>query len=155
MAKSTAKRRPFADPRVAEIFREYPKEVQNRLLFLRELIFDTASAIEGVGELEETLRWGEPTYLTTASGTGTMVRINSRGSAGRTAVFFHCQTGLIPMFKTLYADTFAYEGKRAIIFEEADSIPVEKLSHCISLALTYHRDRLRPKRRGRRNAAPM
>ena len=33
-------------------------------MFLRQLIFETAAATEVVGELEETLKWGEPSYLT-------------------------------------------------------------------------------------------
>ena len=49
---------------VARVFEAYPPAIQPKLFVLRELIFATAAATEGVGELEETLKWGEPAYLT-------------------------------------------------------------------------------------------
>ncbi len=33
-------------------------------MFLRHLVLETASETEGVNKLEETLKWGEPSYLT-------------------------------------------------------------------------------------------
>jgi len=138
MPKSKTKHREFTDPRVAEIFREYPEKVRAKLLYLRELIYDTAAKTDGVGELEETLRWGEPTYLTTESGSGSMVRVNAKGTEGQYAMYFHCQTGLVPIFRTLYPKKFSFEGKRAILFNQSDVVPVEELTQCISMALTYH-----------------
>ena len=44
----------------------------------------------------------------------------------------------------MYQSEFKFAGNRSIVFEESDEIPVQELSHCISLALTYH---LRKKRR--------
>ena len=40
--------------------------MRKKLLHLRQIILDTASETEGVNELEETLKWGEPSYLTEA-----------------------------------------------------------------------------------------
>jgi hypothetical protein len=141
MAKLRGKFRKFDNPRVAAIFDGYPENVRPKLLFLRELIFDTASEIKGVGKLEETLRWGEPSYLTAESRSGSMVRINAKGSQGRYAIYFHCQTNLVETFRDRYSDSFTFEKNRAIIFEHGDAVPVEELRHCISLALTYHRER--------------
>jgi hypothetical protein len=62
---------------------------------LRELIFDVAASTDGVGEIEETLRWGEPAYLTSQSKSGTTIRIGWKSSRpAEYAVFFHCQTDL-------------------------------------------------------------
>ena len=47
------------NPEVAAVFRTYPEVIRERLMFLRHLILETAAATEGVGELEETLKWGE------------------------------------------------------------------------------------------------
>jgi len=44
----------FTNSQVAEVFKSYPKQMRSKLMFLRQLIFDTART-EGVGELEETL----------------------------------------------------------------------------------------------------
>lgn len=44
--------------------RNYPDWAQKKLLFIRELILEVASEINGTPEVEETLKWGEPSYLT-------------------------------------------------------------------------------------------
>ncbi len=48
---------------VVEKFESYPSEVKPKLLFLRQLILQTAVETEGVGVVEETLKWGEPSYV--------------------------------------------------------------------------------------------
>jgi hypothetical protein len=53
-------------------------------------------------------------------------------------MYFHCKTRLVDTFKVLYADSFHFEGNRAIIFNVDDKIPIEALKHCITLSLTYH-----------------
>jgi len=42
------------------VFNTYPNGIKKKLLLLRQLILDTASETEGVGDLEETLKWGQP-----------------------------------------------------------------------------------------------
>lgn len=64
-----------------------------------------------VGPLEETLRWGEPAYV----------------------------TSLVDDFRTAFPDTFTFEGNRGIVFDTGDRLPVRELAVCISAALTYHR----------------
>ncbi len=126
----------FATPEITEKFANYPSKIRTKLLSLRELIFEVASETEKVGELEETLRWGEPSYLTTQSNSGSMIRINKSKSEGQYAMYFHCQTNLVDTFREIYPD-LTYQGNRAIMFNENDEIPVNKIKHCISLALTY------------------
>lgn len=48
------------NPDVAKVFNNYPESIRKKLLYLRQLILDTASETEGVSKLEETLKWGEP-----------------------------------------------------------------------------------------------
>jgi hypothetical protein len=126
----------FKNSQVAEIFDAYPKQMRKKLLFLRQLIFETASEIEGVGEIEETTKWGEPSYI--AKG-GSTIRMDWKSSnPTHYAMYFHCKTKLVDTFKELYRDKFHFEGNRAIIFDENDKVPVEELKHCIALSLTYH-----------------
>lgn len=132
------------NPQVAAVFDAYPNEVRQKLLFLRKLIFDVASKTEGVGELEETLKWQQPSYLTPHSKSGSLIRIDQLNSQqGKYAMYFHCQTTLIETFKEMYRDKFKFEGNRSIIFGVDDNIPVCELCHCISIALTYHRNKQR------------
>jgi len=86
----------FFNPAMGAVFSAYPKPIEARLLALRRLILDTAKATKGVGALEETLKWGQPSYLTTESKSGSMIRIDRvKSDAASYAVFFHCQTDLV------------------------------------------------------------
>ena len=135
----------FADPKVAAVFGAYAPDMRKRLMALRETIFEVAAVTEGVGALAETLRWGQPSYLTAETGSGTTVRIDRlKGDGGGYAIYFHCQSGLVGQFRELYTETFTYEGERAIRFGPRERVPARELRHCIALALTHH---LRKKRR--------
>lgn len=131
--------RRFGDARVAAVFKDYPPDLRKRLMALRELVFDTAAGTAGVGRLDETLKWGQPSYLTAESGSGTTVRIDRLKSRdGGYAIYFHCQSGLVDTFRSIYPDSFTYEGNRAIVLDAKDRLPVRALGHCIGLALTHH-----------------
>lgn len=129
----------FDDARVAAVFKAYAPSLRPRLEALRELVFDTAAKTEGVGPLEETLKWGQPSYLTTESGSGSTVRIDRlKNRDDGYAIYFHCQSGLVDIFREIYPDTFIYEGNRAIVLAAKDRLPARALGHCIALALTHH-----------------
>jgi hypothetical protein len=129
----------FHDARVTAVFEACPPGVRGRLMALRELVFDTASRTPGVGPLVETLKWGQPSYLAAESGSGTTVRIDRlKNRDDGYAIYFHCQSGLVDIFRGIYPDTFTYEGNRAIVFDAKDRLPVRALGHCIGLALTHH-----------------
>jgi hypothetical protein len=129
----------FDDAKVAAVFKAYPPGLRARLAALRELVFDTAAKTADVGPLNETLKWGQPSYLTEESGSGTTVRIDRlKNRDDGYAIYFHCQSGLVDTFRGIYPDTFTYEGNRAIVFAAKDRLPVRALGHCIGLALTHH-----------------
>ena len=137
--------RRFSDKDVASVFKAYPPDLRARLMALRELVFDTADQTAGVGRLTETLKWGQPSYLTEETGSGTTVRIDRLKASDGYAAYFHCQSGLVEQFRELYPDTFEYEGKRAIVFDSSDRVPAKELRHCIALALTHHSRKKKPK----------
>jgi hypothetical protein len=88
-----------SDPAVDAAFGGYPKPLKAKLLALRRLIFDTAETTPGVGALQETLKWGQPNYLTPETKSGSTIRIDQvKSSADRYAVYFHCQTDLVETF---------------------------------------------------------
>jgi Domain of unknown function (DU1801) len=137
--------RRFSDSDVASVFKAYPPGIRAKLMALRELVFDTAARTAGVGPLTETLKWGQPSYLTDGTGSGTTVRIDRLKGGDGYAVYFHCQSGLVGQFRELYPDTFRYEGKRAIVFASGDRVPARALRHCIALALTHHSRKKKPR----------
>lgn len=133
--KQLTEQRPFDDVSVAQTFAAYPDRQRPRMLLLRAQIFDVADATAGVGVLEERLRWGQPSYLTTASRSGSIVRVGVTQDA--CVVYFHCQTTLVATFRALYPDAFTYQGNRALVVAPRAPIPLQPLRHCIALALSY------------------
>jgi len=129
----------FKNSDVAKVFGAYPEPIKAKLLFVRQLIFDTAAETTGVGPLEECLKWGEPAYLTSTSHSGTTIRIDQKKSGpAHFAVYFNCRTTLVDTFRSLFPDIFTFEGQRSIVFDIGDEIPVNELRACITMALTYH-----------------
>ena len=101
-ANATKKRAGDQNPALDAVFSAYPKPVKAKLLALRRLIFDTAKTTSGVGALEEALKWGQPSYLTSESKSGSTIRIDQvKAEAGQYAVYFHCQTDLVETFREL------------------------------------------------------
>lgn len=126
-------------PEVSTAFDGFPEPVRARLLELRRLLFDVAARTAGSGTIVETIKWGQPSYLTECPKSGSTVRLGCAGD-GRPALFCHCQTTLIGQFRDLYPDAFDFEGNRALVLKDG-AFPQEELAHCVALALTYHRRR--------------
>ena len=122
------------NPSVKQVIDSYPKEIQERILQLRQLIF--AVAKESKLALTETLKWNEPSYLTDG---GSTVRISWRKAySNHYGMFFNCKTSLIETFKEIYPHEFNYEGNRALVFSLDDKFPEKELKHCVKLSLSYH-----------------
>jgi len=116
-----------------------PDHLKEKLFSLRELILETAVENPAIGPLEETLKWGEPAFLTSATKAGTTVRINRHNKDNNQyAIYVHCQTDLLDRYRQLYSDTLTFDGDRAVVFNIAEKPPLEAVKHCIAMALTYH-----------------
>ncbi|MGG8495595.1 DUF1801 domain-containing protein [Tenacibaculum sp. TC6] len=123
-------------PQVIAVFNNYPDSVKQKMINLRNLIIETANEIDEITELEETLKWGEPSYITKI---GSTLRIDWKPKfPNQYAMYFQCNSRLIQTFKAIFNNSFTFEGKRAILFHLHEEVPVEKLKHCIKAALTYH-----------------
>jgi len=118
-------------------FESYPSFIRNKMYSLRKLVIQTATEIDGLNVLEETLKWGEPSYITK---NGTTIRMDWKDSRpDEYAMYFHCQTKLVDTFREIYGDKFKFEGNRAIVFNRDEKIAENELKHCISIALNYHK----------------
>lgn len=130
----------IGSPEIVRVFAAYPEGVQQKLLTLRQWVKDTAAQMPEVGELQESLKWGEPSYCVQG---GSPVRLGWKPARpDQYALHFHCQTCLVETFKELYGDRLCFDGKRAIVFNVQDEVsPLvleAELRHCIALALRYH-----------------
>lgn len=128
-------------------FKAYPKPIGDRLVALRKMIISVAKETPGVGKLEEAVRWGQPSYLTTETESGSTIRIDQiRNEPGKYAIYFICTSGLVEEFKELYRDQMKFGGNRSIVFDAGDRLPEAALRHCISLALTRNLRKRAPKK---------
>ena len=124
-------------PDVGQVFNNYPPAVRKKIRNLRRLILDVASNTEDISDLEETLKCGEPSYLTKH---GSTIRIDWKArTPDQYAMYFKCTSRLVSSFKAVYGETFRYEGDRAIVFQMDDGIPDVELKHCIAAGLRYHK----------------
>ena len=137
----TMKNFPFENDDVARVYRTYSGAQQERLLELRALILEVASELDEVSEVEECLKWGQPSFIAKPKGVGSTVRIDKNGEG--VSAYFICNTNLVEQFRGQYPDKFNYIGNREIYFGASDKIDRDELKHCIAMALTYHKRKKR------------
>ena len=131
---------PTPPPAVRAVFDAYPAGARTLLLVVRDLIFETAAGLPEAGRISETLKWGEPAYLTETPKSGTTLRLawspRRPDSAG---LFVNCQTTLLDEWRELYGADLDLIGNREIRFPLGRVPPAGPLGHCIAMALTYHK----------------
>lgn len=121
---------------VDQILSQYEQTQSARLQALRAMIHETGRGIEEISEVEETLKWGQPSFVTRPKKIGSTVRIDGKNDG--VSIYFTCSTNLVARFRELYPETFDYVGNREIHFSPDKELPQEELKHCIAMALTYH-----------------
>lgn len=127
----------FSSQRIATVFEGFPSPERAKLLALRALIFETAASLPQIGQIEETLKWGQPAYLTSQTKSGTTIRLGVQKQGGA-ALFIHCQTTVIPEFQHMFPDEFTFDGTRAVHIRKVDTPTLQKLKMLITRALSYH-----------------
>ena len=126
----------ITDSRVKAKFDSYPKSIRKKIHALRMLIIECAEECDHISELEETLKWGEPSYIAKK---GSTIRIDWKPKKpDQYAIYFKCTSKLVVTFREVFGDVFNYESNRAIVFSLEDSIPKAELKACIGSALNYH-----------------
>ncbi len=124
---------------VREVVEQFSPQAKETFHEIRELIFSVAAQTQGVGRLQETLKWGEPSYLTPATKSGTTIRVcMPKNAPDKVGVYVNCKTTLVDTYRELYGDQLNLIGTRAIIIATKEPLPIEPLKHAIAMALTYH-----------------
>ena len=115
-------------------FDGYPDDVKALLFGIRALIFDVIKD-KNLGEVEETLKWGEPSYLVKG---GSAVRFDWKPKyPEQYFIFFNCNTSLVDTFRELYSDVLKFQGNRAIVLNVNEPLPQNVIRQCIELSLQY------------------
>ena len=127
---------------VSAVVAAYPKEAQKTFHRLRELLLEEAKKDDRIGEIEETLKWGEPAFLTSQTKSGSTVRIAwSSKSPQQMGIYFNCKASLVDTFRTIFPE-LSYQGNRAIILDLNSVLPEPVLAECLTIAMTYHRHKV-------------
>lgn len=101
---------PFKNVDVKNKFDNYPDDMRNKLLEIREIIYKIATDEQSINGIEETLKWNEPSYLTK---NGSTLRMDwKEAKPNQYSLYFNCQTKLVKTFRELFSDRFTFEGKR-------------------------------------------
>ncbi len=124
------------DPRIETVFEKYPNDIKEKMQYLRKLVIETAEEAVDIETLEETLKWGQPSFITPK---GSTLRMDwRRNSPDEFAMYFQCTSRLVETFRLAFGNKFKFEGNRAIVFHVNEQIPEQELKACIKATLTYH-----------------
>jgi hypothetical protein len=119
----------------------YPAPARAMLDQIRNWIFDLAAGMEGVGAIDESLKWGEPAWRP-KSGSGTTIRADWKPKTpDQVMIFFDCKTDLIDRTRSLLPDPLTCEGNRAIILPVDQPLCENAIKTALGWALRYHLDR--------------
>ena len=129
----------FKNPDIQAIYESYPDGIREKCLQIRALIFQVAKNNPAIGPIEETLRWGEPSYIPTKTKSGTVVRLHHyKSKPFDFALYFLCNTTLVETFRELYPNTFRFGGNRALEFMVDDQLALKQIEDCIERAFSYY-----------------
>ena len=123
---------------VKKVYDSYPENVNEKLQILRKLIYQVAEEIKLTWDIQETLKWWEPSYITSKS-TGTTIRLAMvKSTQNQFGIFFNCKSSMISSIKEIFGNQFNYQGNRALVFTTQDELHLNNIKYCFELALTYH-----------------
>lgn len=103
------------NPKFNAVLANYPDTVRSKMQVLIELVIETAEETESIDQLEETLKWGEPGFVTKY---GSNLRMDWKEKALKQyAMYFQCSSRLVETFRNVFGPKFQYEGNRALVFQ--------------------------------------
>ncbi|MGB3368970.1 MAG: DUF1801 domain-containing protein [Acidaminobacteraceae bacterium] len=112
----------------------YTDQISELLFKLRDIILSIANE-ENLGDVEETLKWGEASYKVKG---GSPIRIDWKSKTPENYyIFFNCKTKLVETFREIYSDDLCFQGNRAIVLKVDENLPEKSIRHCLSLAMKY------------------
>ncbi|MEO1399191.1 MAG: DUF1801 domain-containing protein [Pseudomonadota bacterium] len=123
---------------VETAFATMPSEAGAVLRRVREQIMAQSSANSTIGKVTETLKWGQPSYLTEQTKSGSTLRLGVTKESKKPAIFVHCQSSLAEEIRELYGDTLSLPDKRHVVLPSRIEEHADALDHIVSLILTYH-----------------
>ena len=115
---------------------------EQKLRELSAIIRKTArelAPLQEQGGIEETLKWGQQSFLPKRRGIGTTIRIDQANDQ-EVALYVHCQTTLVDTYRSLFSE-LKFEGNRVVLFPIDKPLPKETIRVCVTEALLYHHNK--------------
>ena len=123
------------NPAIENTIDDYPEKAKVKFYEIRSLILEVARD-NGLGDIDETLKWGQPSYL---SKSGSTIRLDwQQKTPNSISVFFNCKTILVETFKEVFGENLVYEGNRILLVPLYKKCPQEHET-CILMSLNYHK----------------
>lgn len=117
---------------------------QQALWACRTLFHEIADE-NNLGTLDETLKWGQPSWRPSRPRTGSTLRISwSEGAPDELALFVDCKTDLAERMRETYPDLPRNDGSRALAISLRKPLPEQALAHLAEMTFSYHLKRSAP-----------
>lgn len=126
---------PPPTPAVKAALAGHDGDARAHILALRDLIYEVAETLP-VGRIDESLKWGQPSYTTADIKAATPIRLGVTKD-GDVAVLTHCQSTVMSDFRALAPQDMRFDGNRALLLDPAAPLPTEAIVPLIRAALTY------------------
>lgn len=127
------------DERTSAAYARFDDVMKMRLLQIRQMIFDIAAQDKAIGPINETLKWGEPSYLTEQTKSGTTIRLsNVKNKPDQCGIYVHCQISLISEFRDNFSEELEFSGNRAVLIDIHKPLNEDLIEMFLQKALTYH-----------------
>ena len=103
-------------------------------------LFHIIAAEADTGPLDETLKWGQPSWRPQKPRTGATLRMDwAAKTPNRLSFYVDCKTDLAARMRDIYPDLPVNDGQRHLGIDLAQPLPEQALSHLAEMTFTYHR----------------
>ena len=104
------------------------------------VLFHEVAAHADVGALDETLKWGQPSWRPSKPRTGSTLRMDwTPKFPDRLSLFVDCKTDLAARMQDMYPGLPANDGQRHLAVDLNAPLPKQAIRHLADMTFTYHR----------------
>lgn len=112
---------------------------RSTLWSLRILFHDVAAAAD-IGRLDETLKWGQPSWRPVKPRMGSTLRMAwDATQPDQLSLFVDCKTDLAARMRDLYPQLPLNDGQRQLGIDLTQPLPEQALRHLAEMTFGYHR----------------
>ncbi|PKA24535.1 hypothetical protein [Leptospira meyeri] len=109
----------------------------DKFMEIRTWIYELSESDERIGEIEECLKWAEPSFLTPKTKSGSTIRIGKVDDS-EFSLYFNCKTTIAKEIAIEFPELNC-DGRRALYFKTNQKLSKTKLIVCLKKALLYHK----------------